>query len=135
MVGACERCKGTFQIELFHMGFADSSYAYCDTCGIAAILNGWSKKWPKGVHCIQGEIVTEMEPHLEPCTCGGRFAKGQAPRCPNCKESLSAEKAAYYLEAQAPGAQKGWRWQRSWNAIYCAVIDDRFVPDNFKEVV
>jgi hypothetical protein len=84
--GVCEHCMEKFGIEIFHNGFGDSSYAYCDRCGKTAILSGWSKEWPKGVKCTQAEIAPEMESHLKPCECGGTFTKGNYPRCPKCKQ-------------------------------------------------
>ena len=131
MTGMCEHCCETFEIELFHNGFGDTSYAYCDTCGMTTILSAWHKQWPSGVKCTQAEIAPEMEPHLGTCGCGGKFAKGNSPRCPRCKQTLSAEKATDYIESQAPGTKKGWRWQRNWHEIYCAVINHRRVTDNF----
>jgi hypothetical protein len=133
MTGNCEHCGQEFEFELLHNGFGDSSYAYCDTCGKVAILSGWSKDWPKGVKCTQAEMPPAMEPHLELCSCGGRFRTGSSPRCPHCKESLSADKAGDYIEPQAPGTKKGWRWQRSWNGVYCMVIGGIRVNDNFKQ--
>ena len=73
--GVCEHCAEHFDIEIFHNGFGDSSYAYCDRCGKTAILSGWSKQWPNGVKCTQAEIAPEMEGHLKPCGCGGIFTK------------------------------------------------------------
>ena len=131
MTGRCEPCGENFTIEIFHNGFGDTSYAYCDTCGKTAILSGWSKRWPEGVKCTQAEIAPEMEPYLKPCECGGKFNVGNSPRCPNCKKPLSADQAADYLEQQAPGAKKGWRWQRNWSGLYCAVINGLQVTDNF----
>lgn len=132
MTGTCEHCGEVFGIDIFHCGFSDSSYAYCDTCGSTAVLDGWSKQWPPGVKCTQAEIPSGMEPHLTLCPCGGRFARGNSPRCPKCKRPLSAEKAADYLEAQAPGTKQGWRCQRNWTDTYCAVINGHRVIDNFE---
>jgi hypothetical protein len=131
MTGICEHCKETFSIEIFHNGFGDSSYAYCSNCGRTAILSGWSNRWPKGVKCTQAEIAPEMELYLRPCECGGRFVKGSAPRCPKCKQVLSADEATGYIEQQSPGTKRGWRWQRNWNGLYCAVINGQTVADNF----
>jgi hypothetical protein len=133
MTGKCEHCACTFNVELLHCGFGDCSYAYCDSCGKTALLSGWSKEWPQGVKRTQAEIAEEMVPYLEQCSCGGTFSKGNSPRCPACRKPLSAEKAAEYIEAQAPGAKKGWRWQRSWSGIYGVVIDGLRVADNFKK--
>ena len=133
MMGTCDQCGEKFKIEIFHNGFGDSSYAYCDTCGMTAILSGWHKHWPSGIKCTQAEITGEMEPYLQPCECGGRFTKGNSPHCPHCKQPLSTEKATEDIEQQSPGTQKGWRWQRNWFGIYCAVVDGRQVANNFKE--
>ena len=133
MVGTCEHCSKTFKIEIFHMGFAESSHAYCDACGMTAILSGWSKRWPKGVKCTQAEIADEMTSHLRACACGGKFTKGNSPRCPHCTQTLSPEKAAEYIEPQSPGSAKGWHWGRTWHGLYCAVINDRSVADNFTD--
>jgi hypothetical protein len=131
MTGTCEHCGEDFTIELFHNGFGDNSHAYCEKCGKTAILSGWSKYWPNGVKCTQAEIAQEMENHLKRCECGGRFKQGSSPRCPLCKQALSPDRATEYLERQAPGAKKGWRWQRSWSGLYCAVINGQQVIDNF----
>jgi hypothetical protein len=132
VTGTCEHCNNTFGLELLHCGFGDCSYAYCDSCGKTALLSGWSKKWPAGIKCTQAEIPAEMEAHLEDCSCGGRFLKGRSPRCPHCKQPLSADRAASYIEPQAPGTKKGWRWQRNWSDIYGVVLDGLRVVDNFK---
>jgi hypothetical protein len=131
MTGKCEHCAAEFQFQIFHCGFGDCSYAYCERCGRTAVLSCWSKRWPDDVKCTQAEIAPEMEAHLAPCECGGRFKKGQAPRCRECGNKLSADRAAEYIEAQAPGAKKGWRWQRNWNGLYCMAVENWWVKDNF----
>lgn len=42
--------------------------------------------------------------------------------------------AATWIEADAPGAKRGWRWQRSWRGLYCIIIEDRVVFDNWKDI-
>jgi len=132
MIGTCDHCGENFEFEIFHNGFGDTSYAYCDTRSMTAILSGWNKRWPSGVKCTQAEIAPEMQPHLKPCECGGRFTKGNSPRCPHCKQPLAAEKATEHIERQSPGTQKGWSWQRNWSGIYCAVVDGRQVANIFQ---
>jgi hypothetical protein len=91
-----------------------------------ATIDCWSKnlsKFPK-ISSWHHEIDAELEPFLRPCTCQGRFKKGASPRCPTCKEALSAEYAAEYIERNAPGTAKGWRWQRDWNGLYCMAIEN-----------
>src|ERR1041384_1349194 len=110
-VGTCEHCRRAFSYRLIHNGFNDSAFAYCDRCGCLAILSHWSK-WPKAIIPGIGGIKPEIEMYLAPCSCGGRFRADAAPRCPHCHQILSAEEAATYIEANAPGTAKGWKWQR-----------------------
>jgi hypothetical protein len=130
----CEHCGQSFRYWLCHWGFGDCSYAYCEKCGMTAILSYWDKrmrKLPPGCPSQQ-EICAELEKYLQPCECGGVFKKGASPRCPHCSLALSAEAATAYIETNAPGTKKGWSWQRNWHDTYCLVIENRLVKDNFK---
>jgi hypothetical protein len=133
VIGSCEHCGASFEVKLIHNSFNDSSYAYCGDCGRTAILFAYSKRWPDSVKWTHAEIANEMEPYLLPCQCGGKFSKGSSPRCPKCRQVLSADKATGYIEAQSPGATKGWRWQRDCHGVYGVVVDGRIVHDNFVE--
>ena len=129
--GKCEHCGGAFQYDLLHNGFNDSAYAYCDGCGMLTILDGW--KVPAGINLkIHEMIAPEIEPLLAPCTCGGQFKRDASPRCPHCRKPLSSDKATEWIEANAPGSKKGWRWQRSWTGLYAISIEKSFVKDNWK---
>ncbi|SRR6266480_3044263 len=132
--GTCEHCGQTFGSWLVHCGFSDCSYAHCDKCGMTAILSYWDKRMPKlPPGCpSQQEICVELEKYMLPCECGGVFKKGASPRCPHCGQILSAHIATSYVEANAPGTKKGWRWQGNWHDTYCMVIENRVVNDNFK---
>jgi hypothetical protein len=77
-------------------------------------------------------MCSAMEQYLTPCECGGRFRRGAAPRCPRCAESLSTESATSYIESNAPGTKNGWHWQRSWSRLYCIVIENKMVENNFR---
>ena len=111
-------------------------YAYCDSCGRTALLSEWDKRMPRLANCPgQQEICGAMESYLQPCECGGQFKKGAAPRCPHCNCTLSPETATSYIEGNAPGAKKGWKWQRNWSDMYCIVIENKRVADNFKSAV
>ena len=126
--GNCEHCNRTFGYSLVHNGFNGSSYAYCGTCGLTAILGEW--RVPRGVSVPPfAPISREVESLLQPCSCGGAFRAGASPRCPHCHEELSPDHAADYIEAQAPGTAKGWRWQRSWDGVYCIIIENRVTHD------
>jgi uncharacterized paraquat-inducible protein A len=130
--GTCDACGQTFEYRLIHNGFNDSAYAYCDRCGCAASLNGYYKNIPPQAHLkIHGPINPEAEALLQACSCGGTFRADAAPRCPHCKFPLSAEGARSYIEANAPGTAKGWRWQRSWKGLYSLIVEDRWVQDNW----
>jgi hypothetical protein len=132
--GTCEHCKHSFGYCLIHNGFNDSAYAYCDQCGQTALLNGW--KQPKSIAVTlkyQRAIEESAEHLLKSCPCGGTFKGAASPRCPNCREALSPVSATAWIEANAPGTKKGWHWQQNWQSIYCIVIDDRLVKDNWRE--
>ena len=130
-IGVCEHCKKQFGYFLIHNGFNDSSYAYCDACGLTALFNLYTV--PKGISLKPHQIITpEIEPHLAPCQCGGAFRASAVPRCPHCQQPLSAVLATDYIERQAEGTKKGWRWQQSWTSLYSIIIEDRVVRDVWK---
>jgi hypothetical protein len=128
----CEHCETIFSYSIIHNGFNDSAYAYCEKCGRLALLDGW--KAPKGTKCrFHQSILPEAESELEVCECGGHFKNGASPRCPKCGSCLSPEKAASWIEANAPGTAKGWRWQKSWTGLYSICIENNLVKDNWKK--
>ena len=132
-LGTCDKCGKQFEYYLIHNGFNESAYAYCDKCGCTAILDYYSKSVPKGVEVGYGQAIEPvLEPFLRTCDCGGHFKIGAAPRCPHCGNELSATEAKGYLESAAPGTKKGWRWQETWTGLYCIVINDKLVRDNWK---
>src|SRR5215472_8047811 len=101
---------------------------------MTATLSIYSEHMPKLSEACQPfrEICAKLEPHIQLCQCGGAFKKGASPRCPHCKQPLSAVAAATYIERDAPGTNKGWVWQRNWYDTYCIVIDNQLVGDNLK---
>ena len=133
-LGKCDGCSQQFGYTLIHCGFGDLSHGYCNRCGQTALLSAWYEAIPAGVG-FKGHrpIGPTVEVALRPCPCGGTFSGTASPRCPRCRHELDALSAATYLEANAPGTAKGWRWQRNWVGIYCIVIEDRFVKDNWLE--
>ena len=131
--GTCEHCAATFAYDLFHCGFSELAYAYCDRCGQTALLDGWSPMVPPEARATWHQAISPgLEPLLAPCPCGGRFRADAAPRCPNCGQPLSAVAAAEWLELNAAGANVGWRWQRNWTGLYCIVLDGRSVKDPWR---
>jgi hypothetical protein len=129
-IGTCESCSQTFSYRLIHNGFNDSAFAYCDRCGCSASLSGWYKAIPPAAHFrAHGPVTPDTEVLLQGCRCGGRFCATASPRCPHCNHELSAESATSYIEANAQGTAKGWKWQRSWQGLYSIVVDGRAVSD------
>jgi hypothetical protein len=132
--GDCQHCRKEYCYQLWHSGFSDMSYAYCDTCGMVATLDYWNKNLsrlpPMPSHYL--EIDAALEPFLRQCSCGGHFRKGASPRCPHCNATLSADHAAGHIERNSPGSAKGWHWQRSWNGLYCIAIEDPANPGNLR---
>ena len=132
--GKCTGCASEFHYSLIHNGFNESAYAYCDRCGKTAILSGWSKAIPESAPIKFHEKITpQVEGFLKPCECGGKFTHDASPRCPHCREELSPVEATTWIERNAPGTAKGWRWQRSWNGIYCIIVEGNEVSDNWKK--
>ena len=131
-IGECEHCRSNFEYRLAHNGFGETAYAYCDLCGCIAYLSGWFDRIPPQAGLrVHGPIPESCEPWLAPCQCGGTFRGNSVPRCPICNEKLSAEAARRWIEANAPGTQVGWRWQRSWQGMYSIEIEGRSVSDNW----
>jgi hypothetical protein len=144
-VGVCQHCKLRFGYYLIHNGFNESAYAYCEACGTTALLDRW--KVPTGIEVALYHAITPgIESHLAKCPCGGAFRAGASPRCPHCREPLSATQASEYIERQ-PAVFKAlwrwkpmwvrkhrskWQWERTWTGLYCIIIDNRVVRDVWK---
>ncbi|MBI2385007.1 MAG: hypothetical protein HYV14_03225 [Elusimicrobia bacterium] len=130
--GSCESCCAIFPYRLIHSGFNGSAFAYCDLCGMLALLS--HSEVPRDLKKNEyGPVTDDMEGRLAPCRCGGKFRASASPRCPDCSKELSPERAAEWIERNAPGTAKGWRWQRSWQGTYALLIDEKLVCDNWQE--
>jgi hypothetical protein len=135
--GDCEHCKRSYRYSLWHSGFGDNSYAYCDDCGNLAILN-YTNPAVAAFPALSiqfAEIDAAWESLLQPCACGGRFRKCASPRCPHCNEKLSPTHAAAHIEAQATGAGKDWRWQNNWSGVYCMAMDNPETPGYPRQMI
>src|SRR5579863_6215714 len=135
--GDCEHCGRFYRYSLWHSGFGDNSYAYCDDCGMLAILN-YTNPYVAGLPqpSVQfAEIDATWESFLQPCACGGRFREGAVPRCPHCNEKLSPTHAAAHIKAQATGAQKDWQWQNNWSGVYCIAMENAETPGYPRQMV
>jgi hypothetical protein len=129
--GRCENCRREFGYYLIHNGFNESCYAYCEDCGATAILDSLYKDRAQEGLPRHRAITVRGERFLLPCQCGGAFRAGASPRCPHCHKALSAELATNYIEANASGTSQSWKWQRNWDGLYCIVIEDRCIENNW----
>jgi hypothetical protein len=132
-MGRCEACGVEFPFAIYHNGFGDSAYGYCEFCGRTVLLSGWSEAANRIPFRVHQPIEDRIMPLLKSCPCGGRFSNIAKPRCPSCHVELSAEAAAEYIERNAPGTAVGWRWQRSWDGVYCIDIGGKAVSDPWDE--
>ena len=133
-VGTCDSCAGQFQYQLLHNGFGDTTFAYCDSCGRTALMSAWYPHVPPEAQLkIHGAVNIEAESLLAHCECGGEFHALASPRCPKCHAKLSAEAATAYIEANALGTAKGWRWQHSWQGLYCIVVEGRSIENPWQK--
>src|ERR1017187_8306689 len=131
--GSCPSCRGRFRYRLIHNGFNDSTFAYCDSCGMTAHFSGYSKVIPAEVDLkIHGPLASTLEAEIAPCVCGGRFHGDASPRCPLWRAVLDPVASAGFIEKDAPGTKGGWRWQRSWQGLYAIIIEERQVNDPWK---
>ena len=131
-IGVCDACGHTFAYELIHNGFNDSAYAYCDECGMTALIDDFGGRTPEGMPPYRA-ITALGEASLAPCPCGGSFRADAAPRCPGCRAVLSPEAAAVWIEASAPGTARGWRWQRDWRGLYAIIVEGRVVSNPWRD--
>ena len=135
--GDCEHCGRFYRYSLWHSGFGDNSYAYCDQCCMLALVN-YSNPYVSRLPQLSdqySEIDASWEQYLMPCACGGQFRKGASPRCPFCNEPLSAKHAGPHIEAQAHGAARGWQWQNNWTGVYCLAIEDPTNPGALLQII
>lgn len=121
-LGTCEQCGHEFAFRIIHNGFNETGYAYCDACGRVGFLDTHDERltefrngggWP-------GALPDKLAEFLNECACGGRFRFGACPRCPKCRQALSASKARVWIERSAAPE---WKWQGDWTGCYCIQIE------------
>src|SRR5215470_18137165 len=100
-LGECFQCSKKFSYDLVHNGFNSTSYAYCDRCGCTAFFDRYQTK-PREVSVEPfRKIDSNVETNLRSCACGGHFTAKASPRCPHCRNELSAVAATVWIEANA----------------------------------
>ena len=132
--GTCDKCTGTYAYYLIHNGFDESCYAYCSACGMTAVIDTEYKDRTAEGFPPHRSISSRAEQFLAPCSCGGAFKAGAAPRCPHCNQRLSATAAASWIESSAAGSAQGWHWQGDWEGLYAIVIEGHLVSNPFRTV-
>jgi hypothetical protein len=128
--GECDHCGRAYRYSLLDAAFSDCSYAYCNTCGVLAIIN-YSSSYIMSMPQISTPhqvIDSAWEPYLRPCACGGQFRSGAAPRCMVCRRELSAVNATTHIERNFIAGSRTWSWQRNWTGSYCIDIESPALP-------
>lgn len=134
--GDCEHCGRAYHYSLVNASFSDCSYAYCDACGRLAIISYSSAfllSMPK-ISTPHQVIDAAWEPYLRPCSCGGHFRRGAAPRCMVCMAELSAEHATSHIERNFVSGGRSWHWQCNWVDSYCIDVEDPAYPGVVRQV-
>jgi hypothetical protein len=106
IISTCESCGKSFLYRMYHVGFSDVDYYYCDSCTNYLAVSLWDEKYKQ----LQDKLtVKRIEPFSQPynfsdyeiqlnlenykliedqfisCTCGGRFRFLANCLCPFCK--------------------------------------------------
>jgi len=90
------------------------------------MFDAWAENVPANTKLkVHGPIEAHLEPLISTCECGGSFRSNAPPRCPLCSAPLSADAATAYIERNAEGTAKGWRWDRTWSGIYCMDVEKK----------
>ena len=94
----CPHCGKIIELQqqyLYHAGFSNLGFLYCDTCSNILEFGSYNPNYEtivgnKHPWVLTPEEKTELESHLAPCPCGGHFKFNAYPRCPFCGEDLSS---------------------------------------------
>ncbi|HEU5350435.1 MAG TPA: hypothetical protein VFU55_02490 [Terracidiphilus sp.] len=134
--GDCEHCGHDFHYQLTNAAFGDFSYAYCDSCGMLAVIHysgaGFASL-PRASE-LHRPIDKRWEPLLKHCECGGSFRAAASPRCLHCNSTLSPEFAAGYIQGNLPQRRSGWKWPGSWSQEYCLAFEDPRNPGHMRQL-
>ncbi len=130
--GTCESCGLDFEFYLVHNGFNNSAYSYCNACGKTAILDVLFYQYDQ-LGIGSGRIAKNKVQYIANCECGGKFQFESKPRCPHCLEEISAEAASKYINRKSDDPRGEWNWQQDWSGIYCILIEQNVVRNNWKD--
>ncbi len=152
----CYHCEAAIKYTNTHAASADQVFFYCNKCGIVTTLDRYSKEMEEGKFYDKflksksydlnddfymgqfwldmKKMRREIEIHLAPCSCSGKFTADAVPRCPACKEELEWDKVADNLE-KTTGRTMPHYFRRfirkGWHDMYYFVFDLQIVRNNW----
>ncbi len=105
-ISQCDSCGKFFMFQMFHVGFSDVDYYYCDRCTNYLAVSLFDQKYNRLLDTLSVKRISpfsqpyefsdyEIQLNLEnyqliedqfvPCTCGGQFKYLANCLCPYCK--------------------------------------------------
>lgn len=98
MILTCPNCKEKIKLRqkyFYHAGFSNRGVLYCDKDSSTLKFGSYNPNYQRIVGSKHPWTLTvdekaQLENHLAPCRCGGRFRFSAPPLCPFCKESLAS---------------------------------------------
>lgn len=94
----CPTCLRTIKLKqkrMYHAGFSNLGFLYCNTCTSVLEFGVYNPHYTKIVGdkhpwSLNQKEKRNVENHLRPCPCGGKFEFDLEPRCPFCNGSLKS---------------------------------------------
>jgi uncharacterized C2H2 Zn-finger protein len=94
----CPTCENVIRLkqkQIYHAGFSNLGFLYCDTCTNILEFSTYNKHYvaivgEKHPWTLSQKDKRKVETHLKQCSCGGRFRFDLQPKCPYCGGSLES---------------------------------------------
>lgn len=94
----CPTCGKVIKLRqkrLYHAGFSNLGFLYCDTCPSILEFSAYNQNYirivgDKHPWMLNPDEKKKLEDHLAPCKGGGRFRFEAYPRCPFCNGNLAS---------------------------------------------
>lgn len=144
IVSTCDSCGISFLYRMYHVGFAEVDYYYCDNCTNYLAVSLWDKKYNQLLDKLSVKRIStfsqpydfsdyEIQLNIEnykliedkfiPCTCGGRFKYLANCLCPYCKapyidffNDLFRKADHYYVVEIAEPKSESFYGESTWKA-------------------
>ncbi len=105
-ISSCDFCGKFFMFQMFHVGFSDVDYYYCDRCTNYLAVSIYDQKYNRLLDKLSAKRISPfsqpyefsdydiqlnlenyqlIEDHFVSCTCGGHFRYLANCLCPYCK--------------------------------------------------